>query len=557
MPDGDDEADRARLLWSQAEYGPDEISLAEIRSLAESEDAEARKYAVLALDRMYHYHTDSLSAIVTTLVRRVGDESPEVRAEALSTLGWLGKFHPEEVRGLASDTVPRLVDVDEQVRERAPWAVASVAAAAPESVLPAAEQLFAQLFERQSDHAAVALIQLARSSSDVRSRLIALLDREWAGCPALCKGFEEVAFDRPEVLEGLVPRFVSFLDTEDPDLRNEAIVVVVRAADAYPDDVAPAVPRLVDLLEDDESSDKAAWALQFVARHHRKSASEAIPTLIEQLESGNGRVAALAEIARNSPEAIRPAKEQLLSMLSESSSDTSGVDDALGSLATVDPDVRAQLLDELDADSWVRISQALDALSVVAAERPETLVDSLPAVTERLVAERWGIRRGASAIIAEVAREYPDAGRVADDVLRRRLHREDHQDVLADVVRAVANRILGGIDLASEDIDRLVTLLEWDVGDVAGTAAVAVGYVDRFDDRTVTTDPDRVRSLVAELLDYPTTTNALHRREAAVALGVFGTSREVPGLSEAADADPDPNVREAARQSLDRLSDRS
>lgn len=108
----------------------------------------------------------------------------------------------------------------------------------------------------------------------------------------------DLADEYPEAIRPAVPRAIELLDDEDDKVRYNATLILARVAKAYPDDVTPAIGALIDALNEEftYSRSNACWSLGYLKAEEARETLTAVKQSDPNDEGRNGAECALHQI---------------------------------------------------------------------------------------------------------------------------------------------------------------------------------------------------------------------------------------------------------------------
>jgi len=163
--------------------------------------------------------------------------------------------------------------------------------------------------------------------------------------------------------EDVVPELLSLLYDTEREARNGAVFALGGIAVRDPSSLLPAIPRLIELLSDEDFGTlmiaDVTFALWSLAKKHPKKVKPAIARLIALLNYENYEVqtwaaTALATLSINYPEEMEPAIPRLMALLNYGNGDICG--NAAFALGNIGAEKALESLDRLSSDNsevWV------------------------------------------------------------------------------------------------------------------------------------------------------------------------------------------------------------
>jgi hypothetical protein len=333
---------------------------------------------------------------------------------------------------------------------------------------------------------------------------------------ALLRGF---ARDHP--MQADVSLVLTFLDSQDPSPKEDALRALWAIADARPQDCTPAIPVLRSLLERD-AFPHAGLALEVLAELAAHDAADVAPL-----------VAVISPYLSTTDAVTRRTAARCVSELA--AHDPADVVDSVPALAAI--------LEEGGAGR----QYATFALCRVADDHPDAVKPVVSALRDRIVDEAASDteRLSATAALGYVTGEYPDAALPVVDDLATLL------DVEHPRLRNNAIGLLGDVATLHQDAvvpyaDELARFVD---ADDAFTRVNTTGALSRLAE----THPDAIAPFTEPFVDRLDDENELVRENACWALGYLRAATAHEALEAVAVDDGEEAVRVRARWALDRL----
>ncbi|WP_255171425.1 HEAT repeat domain-containing protein [Natrononativus amylolyticus] len=336
------------------------------------------------------------------------------------------------------------------------------------------------------------------------------------------ESFDELTAERESGAAAVADHLETMLVAEDAETRRRATLVVDSLVDRQPDAFARLRPELAAIGSD-------------IADPARERA-----------------VLALSKLALERPDLGAPATETLVAMChSRIGFDDEPADGIAGPPGAGPPVERVRESPERERRDAVRI-HAAGALTRIAAERPDAVVDHVPRVGALLEYEDENhlVRSGACEVLESMARSNPDSAEPFAPALASLVATSVERTVVwraADALEALAE---GAPEAVGEAVASLAaefgSRLESTHPGLRGASAGLLAYAAEVDPSTVEPFVPRFRDLLAD--EQPPV-----RANAALTLGLVDAVEAREELDDLATNDPDEDVRTLARSAVDRL----
>lgn len=288
--------DRADELHYEATREPESIDVAELYELTETDDREVQWHALLALDAVAESRPGDVVDRVAACESFLESSEEDVREAALRLFATLADEYPDQVTPVASSVVGEVqTSSNDELLRAAITFVARVADADPAAVVDAAPKLAALLQESPpaENKAVLALARIAKEYPEsilpVTRDLLAYAERaDGSTGPSALAALGHVSKEYPNVAESTIPTLVDLLDAESFYVRANAAGLLAELADAYSSQLTDAIPRVTELLEDEDEDEKVRYnatsILARVAKTHPTAVEPAIGSLIGVLD---------------------------------------------------------------------------------------------------------------------------------------------------------------------------------------------------------------------------------------------------------------------------------
>jgi len=221
----------ASCLATLAEDDPGAVldAVPALATVAESDDDEARRWAMYAFTNLAKSYPEELLPALDAMVDAIGSDDENLRTNGLSALGRVTGLYPDAANAVVDDLVDLLDSEHAMVRGNAVGLLADIAQEHPEPVI---------------EHAAAIASCLTDESVDVRQNAAVTLVRAGGADPAAVEAEHE--------------QLEAALEDSDPAVRANACTLIGNADPPIPED------RLRELRDDDPDErvrEQAAWAI--------------------------------------------------------------------------------------------------------------------------------------------------------------------------------------------------------------------------------------------------------------------------------------------------------
>ncbi|QIB74254.1 hypothetical protein G3I44_08105 [Halogeometricum borinquense] len=293
-----------------------------------------------------------------------------------------------------------------------------------------------------------------------------------------------------DALDTTVEWLLEHLDTEDEHMRDTSVIALEKLAEAEPVLLRPHVDALIGSLDDDAVRANTISLLSTISHAYPEAIAPARDELValsaDETTDASAIPSPLGTVALVRPEIIDPVVEMLREDLAAAERDQAriGIGSALGRIAVAYPETAPMVVEELltlaetdpdDRSPDIDRSVVLSFLGGIGVAHPEAVVPELDRLRALLDDDNRMVRSSAVETLGNIATVRPAAVRPAiDDIVAR--FDDTSEDLQFDVVTA-----LGKIAAADPEIaPRIVAKLhDWFEGDTAEDEAVgsdATGY---------------------------------------------------------------------------------
>lgn len=288
--------DCAEELYHEAQTSPATIDVAELYELTQGSDETTRWHALLALDELAKSRPGDVVDFVPGFETLLESPHTEVRVAAFRWFATIADEYPGQVTPVAATAVDALeVDADENVLEAAITIVSRVADDDPKAVVDAAPKIAALLQEDPpaESKAVLALARIAKAYPEpvlpVTGALLEYVETaDESAAPSAIAALGHMSKEYPNVAESAIPTLLDLLDAESFYIRANAAGLLADLSDEYPDQLSGAIPRVAGLLEDEDEKARynATSILARVAKAHPEAVEPVIGGLIDALDEG-------------------------------------------------------------------------------------------------------------------------------------------------------------------------------------------------------------------------------------------------------------------------------
>ncbi len=323
--DTETQEELSSTLASTASKKPDTLvpHVERLIVLLEDSSTEARQELLACLAEIAEVNPSPLREHIGPILAQFGDEEYYVRKEASRCAAAICSV---------SQLEPLLESSDVNKSHAASWTVARIAQSSPERVMDRLETIERQLGDLSPDELSQRnrrIVETVAHLAEYEPEQIAPLVSELttalsaqgrftrrAGCQALAA----IGQDQVEPIIDAVPAVAPLLNDQFEDVQRAALHVLRPVAKSYPDELRPAVPQLVDLIESEELAVETTSTLGYVAKEYPEVAVPLIDRYKEWLTTEdtklrNNALASLTELADTYPEELLDEAETYIEML--------------------------------------------------------------------------------------------------------------------------------------------------------------------------------------------------------------------------------------------------
>lgn len=290
---GEDATDRARALRDAAASDPEQVPIAEVVELLVLGDPETRRIAMACLEETIDARSEKPAAAPAAFERLLDDDDPYVRRRAALSAGAAIRKDAESFETLVPALRTIGSDPGEPGRDAAIQALAALAIERPGSATNAVEPLLDVCHARvvptgpPRDEPGPSRDDGYPDGDDAGAAVGPERDRRESTRVQATAGLTRIAAERPEAVVDRAERIAALLEDEHHLVRAGTCEVLESLAEAYPAEVEPFVPALVDRLASDTEHPipwRAADALNAVGDEYPIRVGEELRGVLDTIE---------------------------------------------------------------------------------------------------------------------------------------------------------------------------------------------------------------------------------------------------------------------------------
>jgi hypothetical protein len=257
--DGETPMARAQSLADIAATAPDQVELATVIDLLDSDDSTVRETVLDAIQSFANSRPEDSLAVLPTLRSHLADDTHAT--PVLKCLATLATARPSDIAPFVTETIPYLLTDDAQQQRLAARIISEVANEHPTDVVDAVPALSAIVSNQLAgfEHALFALNRTAAEHPDevrpAASALSAVLEDDSLGVERRLNAtatLGRIASEHPDAAVDAIDPVVDLLDADAQRLRANAAGVLGDVATAHANELVPHIDQLAALLESDD-----------------------------------------------------------------------------------------------------------------------------------------------------------------------------------------------------------------------------------------------------------------------------------------------------------------
>jgi hypothetical protein len=257
--DGETPMARAQSLADIAATAPDQVELATVIDLLDSDDSTVRETVLDGVQSLANSRPDDSLPVLPALRSHLADDTHAT--QVLNCLAPLATARPADIAPFVTETIPYLLTDDAQQQRSAARIIAEVASEHPTDVVDAVPALSAIVSNQLAgfEHALFALNRTAAEHPDevrpAASALSAVLEDDSLGVEPRLNAtatLGRIASEHPDAAVDAIDSVVNLLDADAQRLRANAAGVLGDVATVHANELVPHVDHLAELLESDD-----------------------------------------------------------------------------------------------------------------------------------------------------------------------------------------------------------------------------------------------------------------------------------------------------------------